>query len=244
MEEANYKKLQEVEQLHWWNSARRSIIDSFIRRLALPENTNILELGCGSGGNLEMLSQHGTVYGGEFNNYALSKAKERYDASKVAFCQLPGNIPFQEEEFSLIGMFDVLEHIEDDHATVKAIYERLPVGGHYIVTVPAYPFLWSEHDEQCHHFRRYTKSSLRQVLEANGLKVTRISYFNFWLFPLIALVRLLSRLSRKKKGKGDLQMQNNSVNTILKFIFGSERCLLRYVNLPFGVSLIAVAEKR
>ena len=184
-----------------------------------------------------MLARHGRVYGMETNAQALELATAK-GAGACAAGRLPEVIPFVGQTFDLIALLDVLEHLDDDAAALRALRVRLKPGGWLLITVPAYPFLWSRHDELHHHKRRYVARDLRAVIEAVGLRVHYLSYFNTWLFPLIAAVRL----ARVGSGhSGDLSMPNKFANALLTQIFASERLLLGRVAFPFGVSLLALA---
>lgn len=249
-----YAEMAALEQRHWWFAARRKILDKMISALPLPADAHILEAGCGTGGNLAMLARHGRVYGMETNAQALELAAAKVTAVSAqpnqtldADCQpsvqiaagrLPAPIPFDGQAFDLIVLLDVMEHLDDDTAALRALRSRLKPGGWLLITVPAYPFLWSHHDELHHHKRRYVARSLRAVIDAAGCRVQYLSYFNTWLFPLIAAVRLMRVGGRHG---GDLTMPNKFANALLTQIFASERLLLGRVALPFGVSLLALA---
>ena len=232
-----YAEMATVEERHWWFAARRKILDKLISALPLPAEAQILEAGCGTGGNLAMLARHGRVYGMEANAQALELAAAK-SVGQIALGRLPAQVPFVGQTFDLIALLDVLEHLDDDAAALRALRARLKPGGWMLITVPAYPFLWSRHDELHHHKRRYVARDLRAVIEAAGCRVRYLSYFNTWLFPLIAA----ARLARVGSGhSGDLSMPNKFANALLTQIFASERLLLGHVTLPFGVSLLALA---
>lgn len=237
-----YAEMAALEQRHWWFAARRKILDKLISTLPLPEDAQILEAGCGTGGNLSMLACHGRVYGMENNAQALelaaAKGAECLPVVQIAAGCLPETIPFVGQSFDLIVLLDVMEHLDDDASALRALRARLKPGGWLLITVPAYPFLWSRHDELHHHKRRYVARGLRAVIDASGCKVRYTSYFNTWLFPLIAAVRLM----RVREGQGSaLSLPNAFVNALLTKLFASERLLLGRVSIPFGVSLLALA---
>lgn len=231
-----YAEMAALEDCHWWFVARRSVLDKMLAALPLPADAQILEAGCGTGGNLAMLARYGHVYGMEANADAINLAMAK-GVAEVRAGYLPNDIPFPEKNFDLIALFDVLEHVDDDAAALRALRARLKPGGWLLVTVPAYPFLWSRHDELHHHKRRYMARSLRTLIEGAGYRVRYLSYFNTWLLPLIAI----ARLARGKKGEGNaITMPNKFLNTLLTKIFASERWLLGRVALPAGVSLLAL----
>jgi SAM-dependent methyltransferase len=236
-----YVEMAATESAHWWFRGRRRILDSIIGSMALPDAARILEAGSGTGGNLSMLSHHGSVSAFEMDDRARELAAEKASGRFILRAgSCPHAIPFPGEQFDLICMFDVLEHIDEDVATLAALRTHLAVGGRVLVTVPAYPWLWGAHDVFLHHKRRYTSRSLRQALAAGGLAVDRVTYFNMLLLPLAVLARLKDRLIARKRSSGTTAPLA-PVNAALGAIFSSERHLLTALNLPAGVSLLAIA---
>ena len=139
-------------------------------------------------------------------------------------------------------MFDVLEHIEMDIASLAAIKDLLSKDGKLIITVPAYQWLWSIHDEHLHHQRRYTISRLRHDAKAAGWTMTYASYFNAILFPLIALIRVKNKITKNMDFVGT-EMMHIGVNKILTYVFGFESLILRWIKVPFGVSIVATFQR-
>lgn len=242
MEPGIYTLMAALEEKHWWFAARRTIAENIIRQLGLPPGAKILEAGCGTGGNLAMLSRYGQVYGMELDDHAREMANAKR-ITQVLPGRLPDKVPYQQERFDLIALLDVLEHIEDDRGTLEALGTLLKPGGHLLISVPAFAFLWSAHDEVHYHKRRYVLGELKSKLENAGLEVTYASYFNTVLFPLISAARLLGKLRTNKRGNGDLTMPSPLINRLLFAIFSSERLVLGRWSLPFGVSAMAIARK-
>ena len=244
MDKDFYLQYASVEDKHWWFVGRRQIINSFIRQLPLPKNTKILEAGCATGGNLMMLSAHGRVDAMEIDEIACELANQR-QVTKVQNGSLPDNIPFT-GKYDLIVILDVLEHLDNDLAALQALYAKLKPGGWLLITVPAYQFLWSQHDEINHHKRRYILKDLQQVVRKADYELYYNSYFNTLLFPLIVSLRLVSKLLPNHKNpqtQGDLKMPSNFVNRFLTLLFASERHLLHCMHLPLGVSILLLARK-
>jgi SAM-dependent methyltransferase len=245
MEAREYELMADVEDRHWWFAGRRRIIDALLSSLALPKPVKILEVGCGTGGNFPMLAQYGDVKAAEMNEFARNKAASRNIAKQVEPANLPQQAPFAGEQFDVIGMFDVLEHIDRDVDSLRVVRERLKDDGKLCLTVPAMPFLWSAHDVANHHKRRYTMRSLKDVVTRAGFTPNYTSYFNVWFFPAVALVRGVQKLfgDKNKPAKSDLSMPPEWINMICEKLFSTERFFIGKINMPFGVSLIMSASK-
>jgi SAM-dependent methyltransferase len=236
-----YERMAEVEESHWWFAARRDIVEKILGQIQLPKDAAILEAGCGTGGNLRMLARYGDVHAMEPFEPARATASS-LGVADVASGSLPDSIPFGDLTFDLVLMTDVLEHLDDDVASLTALHRRLKPSGRLLLTVPALSWMWSEHDVAHHHVRRYHAARLRQVVEAAGYQVRYVSYYNFLLFPVIAGARVVQRFIGGGSEGHDLRMPSPSINSLLKRLFSSERHLLGSWSAPFGVSLILLAQ--
>jgi len=242
MDKYNYKAENILNEYHWWYVGRRKILKNILNQyIGKSRKINILEIGCGSGGNLEFLSTYGDLSAMELNDDARIHAKSK-NICKVEYGRLPNDIPFN-EKFDMICLFDVLEHIEEDDLSLQTIYEYLNEGGKVIITVPAFMILWSKHDILSHHKRRYDKPQINNMLKSKGFTVLYSSYFNFLLFPIILMIRLLERLINSSMRKNDLRQENKIINYIFKKIFTLESAFLPRNTLPFGVSIITIGGK-
>jgi SAM-dependent methyltransferase len=239
MERIVYDRMAELDGRHWWYRARRDILAELIaRRIELPGDARILEIGCGTGHNLEMLSRFGRVDGIEIDEAARAIASSRlgYLVKDSPLPELPG---IKDRAYDLVAILDVLEHVEQDREALASIARKLKPGGKLLITVPAFPWMWSAHDEVNHHKRRYTRSALRKVIGDAGLKLEMLSWFNSLLFPLAAAARLVGRLTGKQDS--DDKMPPAPVNALFEAVFGLERYALGRVPFPPGVSLVAIA---
>lgn len=235
-----YREMADTEGRHWWFTGRRRILSSLIGQLPIPKPARILEIGCGTGGNLDMLAAFGQVSAMEADDGARAIAAE-----KTAGCfdiragRCPDEIPFAGQRFDLVCLFDVLEHIEEDVATLQAVGALLAPGGQAVITVPAYRWMWSAHDEFLHHKRRYSSAELRRKIDAAGLRIATLSYFNTLLFPFAAMARLKDRLLHRQRASGT-GIPPPPVNRLFHAVFSAERFLVGRLRLPFGISLVAV----
>lgn len=241
MERKVYEQMAQLDQRHWWFTARRRILAEMIERVAKPpENARILELGAGTGHNLEMLSRFGTVEASELDAVARELASERL-GKPVKEAALPDLSMFPADSYDLIALLDVLEHVPDDQGSLAAIMTRLKPGGALLLTVPANPWMWSAHDVAHHHHRRYRKAEIERLARGAGFEIELLSPFNSLLFPPIAAVRLAGRLTGKDDS--DDAMPGAFVNKSLDTVFGLEKSLIGRVPMPFGVSLVGVLRR-
>ena len=235
-----YLEMAETEVEHWWFRGRRDVLCSVLRELGLAPRARVLEVGSGTGGNLDILAQFGSVSGLEMDSSALAMSVERTGGRfdlRLGCC--PDDVPFQDAAFDLVCFFDCLEHISDDAGSLRRMHALLAPGGSIVVTVPAYQWLWSAHDEFLHHRRRYDRASLTRCAQAAGYRVERVTYFNTLLFPLAVAARWCDRLLRRGRSSGDA-VPAEPLNAALYGIFKSEASWLAHHGLPFGISLLAV----
>jgi SAM-dependent methyltransferase len=239
MDRSAYASLNAQEEGgHWWFTARRAILETLIAtRIAPRSDARILEAGCGTGGNLAMLSRHGAVDALEYDAEARAIAAAR-GIGRIEAGMLPERIGFGQDRYDLIALLDVLEHVDQDRASLAALGARLAPGGRILLTVPAVPWLWSDHDVIHHHKRRYTRESLVAAARDAGLTVESVGYFNSLLFPLALAARTAARLLGRRGGH-DAQ-PSPLVNGLFTRIFGWERHLLGRVHFPIGLSLYAI----
>jgi SAM-dependent methyltransferase len=241
MERVVYQQMAELDDRHWWYRARRRILAELIRREVDPQpGARILEIGCGTGHNLAMLTGFGHVDGLELDDEAAALSEKRLGRGIIR-SPLP-ELDGVSNDYDLIGAFDVIEHIDDDHAALAAIATKLKPGGKFIMTVPAHPWMWTAHDVANHHKRRYSKRALKALVEGSPMRLEKIGYFNSLLFPLAVADRTVAKL--RGKDDGDVSLPPAPLNAALEAVFASERYLVGRLPLPPGLSLFAVASAR
>jgi len=246
MDLSMYRDFAELhEDRHWWFVGRRKIVRSLLGTLlGGRHDRTILEIGCGTGGMLPLLAEFGRVTGIDPSEDAIRYSRQRHGRhAELLRVDFPGDLP-PRRGYDVVALFDVLEHLDDDAVALRRAASLLAPGGLLVATVPAHRFLWSPHDVIHHHRRRYARRELRSRIRESGLLLVRLSYFNMFLFPAVLLARLLRReTTGAAAGRSDFKITPGPVNASLARLFGSERFLLRRLDLPFGVSLLAVARK-
>ncbi len=230
----------EAEDRHWWYRGRRTVLEEVIAGMRLAARARILDAGCGSGRNMVELARHGTVTGVELSHTSVCLARGRQVGEVIEGSVL--EMPFADNSFDLATSLDVIEHLEDDGAALRELRRTVAPGGALLITVPAYPWLWSGHDVINHHHRRYTRRSLQSVAERAGWEQVRTTYFNSLLLPAAIILRVLDRLSTKTTESSlDLWVPPAPVNWLLERPLALEAALIaRGGRIPAGLSLLAV----
>jgi len=245
MEPTVYEQFAHLEEGHFWFKGRRAIFFDLIQRsLNGRRDLQILEIGCGAGGMLAPLQRFGHVHGVDIAHDYMRYCRHRGHERVVTGSGY--ELPFADNSFDLVALFDVIEHIEDDHRVLLETKRILKPNGQVFISVPAYQFLWSQNDRVAHHLRRYTSSQLSKVLAGAGLQPRKLTYFNTFLFPLILPAVLVLKLKEMVFGLPDSQTNlshdfKEPVNSMFAWLMGAERYLLRHMEFPFGHSLIAIA---
>lgn len=241
MERQVFDRMAELDGEHWWYVARRQILAEVIgRKVRPPQPARILEIGCGTGHNLAMLQAFGEVEAAELDPQARVLASRRL-GKPVHDAALPALADEIQGRFDLIALLDVLEHVADDRGALHAIMRMLHPGGALLLTVPANPWMWTAHDAVHHHHRRYRKREIAALAREAGFRTELLSPFNTLLFPPIAAVRALGKLTGKEES--DDRLPSPTINRVLTALFGVERHLIGRLPMPFGVSLVAVLRK-
>ncbi len=238
----NYElQTHQAEDSHWWYRGRRSVLERVIAGLRLPARARILDAGCGSGRNMLELARHGTVTGVELSSTSVALARERGAGEVIEGSVL--EMPFESGSFDLAVSLDVIEHLGEDVAALRELRRVVAPGGALLVTVPAYQWLWSGHDEINHHCRRYTRRTLQHAAEPAGWETVRTTYFNSLLLPVAIALRIVDRLSpaRATESSLDLWIPPAPLNWLLQRPLELEAAVIaRGGRIPAGLSLLTL----
>jgi SAM-dependent methyltransferase len=243
MQQHTYSIMYQIEGVHWWFVGRRRIIESFLERICSnleSDRPRILDIGCGTGANLEMLARFGEAKGVDVSTEALAFCRER-GLQNVRQGEAE-HLPYEDGSFDLVTGLDVVEHLDDDVAGLREMRRVLRTGGRALLFVPAFKFLWGVQDDISHHRRRYTLEGLKRVVCEAGFEVERATYANITFFVPILLGRLLMRATGFRPASEN-NINVGALNGLLGRILGAESFMLRHANLPLGVSAICVARR-
>ncbi len=255
MEQHTYGIMNDVEGKHWWFVGRRAILESFMRSIvnslesriqaALPAKTGnqnlirILDVGCGTGANLEMLAQFGESEGVDVSDDALEFCKAK---GLKAHKGLAESLPFQDESFDVVTALDVVEHLDDDVAGLREMHRVLKSDGRTLIFVPAFMWLWGVQDDISNHRIRYTKKQIIERLQKAGFEIERATYANWTFFAPILAGRTIMKITGIKP-ESENNVNVSALNGIFGKIFSAERLWLKNFNFPFGVSIVITAKK-
>ena len=236
MDSWRYRELFEVEERHWWFRSRRAVVRALLSRTDLPPSPRILDAGCGTGANLLEYGRLGEVTGVDAFREAVELCRER-GLDNVIEAPVE-ELPFEPGSFDLLFATDVIEHLDDD---VRALRELRRVGAddaRLVLTVPAYGWLWSDHDVSVHHRRRYTADRLRESVRAAGWTPAVDTYFFATALPAVAVVRTLRRRRVNANAGSDLSLPPAPVNRLLQLpTLAEAKAIERGARLPAGVSV-------
>jgi len=239
MEREVYEAMAEHDERHWWYRGRRKVVAELIRRkVPLPRDARLLEIGCGTGHNLPMLGEFGQVDALEIDPIARGMAEKRLGRT-VLSSPLPAIEGVPDDTYDMVAALDVIEHIPDDAAALEGIARVLKPGGKLLMTVPAHQWMWSAHDVVNHHQRRYSRRDFKRLVDNSPLNLESIGYLNSLLFPVAMAQRLASKITGKEDA--NLAPPAEPINQALERVFALERRVIGRIPLPPGLSLFAVA---
>jgi SAM-dependent methyltransferase len=243
MERREYQRLREYSRSYWWHVGKRALLRSVLERGVSPDpSRRAVDIGCGAGDNFEMLAPFGRFVGSEVTGELWEPGMER--PSRPVLLAEGTRLPFADASLGLCTFFDVLEHIREEDEFLVEVRRVLEPGGFALVSVPAYGFLWSEHDVSLHHHRRYVRASLKDALARNGLRVLRCTYGFAGILPAVTVYRVLGRWFRAAGDPSSSYVPTpGPLNRLLIAWIRAEAAWLRRADLPFGTSVIALARK-
>jgi SAM-dependent methyltransferase len=242
MQQHTYAIMNRVEDSHWWFVGRRLILESFLKEIiqnlkSKIQNPKILDVGCGTGANLEMLRKFGEAEGVDVSDEALEFCKSK---GLKAHKGLAESLPFEDASFDLVTALDVVEHLDNDLDGLKEMRRVLKKEGRALMFVPAFMFLWGVQDDISHHRIRYTKKQIVERVTQAGFEIERATYANITFFPPILAGRAFMKLTGIKP-ESENNITISALNGFLGKLFGAERFWLKNFNFPFGVSIVVVA---
>jgi ubiquinone/menaquinone biosynthesis C-methylase UbiE len=242
MNAEEYKVHYTLENKNWWFVAKRNQLKKIFSKLT--RQSKVLDIGCGTGAIMEQMRKQA----GKHNVHGLD-----YEQSALDFCKKRGlhnlkqgdahKLPYQENSFDMITMFDVLEHLQDDKKVVQQLRKVLKKEGKLVLTVPAFQFLWTDHDISLHHYRRYTKEHLKRVLEEQGFKVEKMQYLYNSMFFVVGGIKLMNAFLPIHYTLSTSSLETNKIlNALLLAWCNLEQCIARVIKFPFGTSVYCVAK--
>lgn len=233
-----------AEDHHWWYTGMRAITTAMLdRHVARDRPLAILDAGCGTGSCMQYLQAYGRVAGIDIAPEAVGFCRQRglVDLGQASITDLP----FADARFDLVTSFDVMSSLDRDLAE-RALDEFARVlrpGGHLLLRLPAYQWLCGQHDQLVHTKHRFTRGEIARRLRGHGFKLTRMSYANCFLFPIAAAKRLKDRLLPPKQACSDVSVTGGWMNSLCALLLRAEAPLVSRVGLPFGLTVVALAEK-
>ena len=236
------KRENEIAETYWWFVGRRAIVESMLRRFAKRSRVAV-DVGCGTGRNMQLLSNYSDcVIGFDFSRVAVSLAASQGHRVACADCNA---MPLADASADLLSALDVLEHLDDDMRGLREFHRILKDNGLLLLTVPAYRFLWSEHDEALWHRRRYVASEIHVKLTCCGFRVLKRSYGVFFAFFPILFYRIFRGLFPKDPlaPRASHVILPAPLNKLLTGLLKIEGWMMGALNLPWGTSIIILAHK-
>lgn len=237
-----YRVMFELEDQYWWYRGVRALLQTWLERYT-PRTARLLDGGCGTGANLQLLQRYGRALGVDIAESAIDFCRARGIAPEHLALASLTELPFPDHFFDVVISFEVVCNITDDQQAFDEIARVLKSDGWAIIKVPAYPWLWSRHDIAVGHKRRYTARDLRAKLVRAGMRIERLTHTNVVMLVPIILKRLFSRLEYSHKVNSDLAPLPHGLNALLSALYVAEMHFVARVDVPCGVSLVALARK-
>ena len=242
MKKEYYQQYYQWVKTHWWFRARRKIILNILKQFKLKKSSlSILNIGCAD--TLQdiqelFLSNRWFNLDIDYNTVVHSRSKTTFSIQGDA-----QHLPFRDNSFHIVFLLDILEHINHDEIALQEATRVCRPSGHIIITVPAHRWLWGPQDEISQHYRRYQKKELIQLINKHSLTIKKLTYFNTFLFPFIAITRIFYKIKKPQTLRSDFELNNSFFNSLFYQIFCCEKFILTKLNFPFGTSLLSLCQK-
>lgn len=241
MEQEAYANLFKIEERLWWYEGRRKVCFGLLDSVLGPRvDLDILDVGCGTGYNVNLLRRYGRAQGVDMSEEALSFCRQR-GVQEVTLHQAE-TLPFEDRSFDLLTAFDVIEHIEDDRGALSEFHRLLRSEGWLLIYTPALPWMYNEHDRRVHHKRRYVKAELQEKLLQAEFDIIHLSYVNLFVLPFVLAARLLFKIFPREHA--EMEIPAEPLNRFFTALCAWESRFVVQKGLPYGMTLVAVARKR
>lgn len=242
MSEATFDVMSKLEREHWWFLAKRKLVSESLDRYGSCEGV-ALDVGCGTGESVRSLLDFdfSSVVGTDLSPYATALAAKAAPPRSAFLVTRAEELPFASGQVGALTSLDVVEHLDDDLGAVQEYARTVRPGGVVVLAVPAYQWAWSDHDVALGHRRRYVASEMRVLAEQAGLEVVRCTYFHSWLVPLAFVLRRTPARYLVKGSSEEASFVNERVNRVLRAVTDAERLVARFIDIPFGLSILMVA---
>ena len=241
MQREQIQEMYDVEADHWWFSGKRLLMRRLLGERLHRRDLRLLDVGCGAGANAVELASYGEVVASDRSLDALGFVRSR-GIAKVVAASAP-ELPFASGSFDVVTAYDIIEHVEDDARFLAELGRVLRPGGALAIHVPAWPFLWSNHDVVLEHKRRYTRAGLRALIQSSGLRLDYLGWASCAIFAPTAGIRLLRRVTGAQEHGADLGVVPAPINRILRGVYRVEAEVAARTGLPVGVSLAAIVTR-
>lgn len=244
MKPQEYVTIYTVEDWHWWYTGLRDVLKHHWNIYVSHGKIDLADVGCGTGGNMAFIETEGRAYGLDRSPEAIAFCRQRGLTKTIVASA--DQIPYPNEMFEAVLSLDVLSHrwVQNKQDALNEMARILKPGGYLFLNLPAYQWLHSSHDVAVEQDWRATASQVRQMLTVSGLEIDRVTYWNTLLFPAFALLRLMRKRKKGNPSSSDLgPTKKTGLDFICTMFLRLERYLMRRIDLPFGLSVFAVAHK-
>jgi SAM-dependent methyltransferase len=244
MKKSEYARMEEHEKNYWWHLGRLRIIKTYVSRaLVDKQKAKIMNVGCGTGGTIDMLEKFGTVDNVDISDDAISFMKQNGYTRLTKVDDIA--LPFKDKTYDMVGAFDVLEHIENQTGALKEWKRILKDDGAVVITVPAYQWLWSDHDKSLYHERRYTTARIKQAATEAGLRVEKKSYAIVFSLPLVVAFRYINKITGKETDSETSYVEVPKwVNSLFTQFLYLEALMHNFIKFPFGTTVVTILKKK